>query len=137
MINNIYGVDAEIIQFNNKCTIRENFPKLMKMLHTEQPKAMIGFINDRTDTPQRIYPLLDVIMPGAVSDPKKKKKKQEKSSEPHNTDVLYHVSNPYSGSLLSSNFVNKFTINQLHEKFNKMIVLRELPNRWGGLRIFV
>ena len=105
-------------------------------MQLQEPKALIGFNNDRSDTGTRIFPLIEVIFP-PVAPAKKKKKKREEEEAPVITDIFYHVSNPYSGAILSSNFVNKFTINQLFEKFNKMVVLRELPQKWGGLRIFV
>ena len=72
MMHTIYGLDPEIIPFNNRNIIKENFPKVVDSLLKYQPKALIGFIDDRSPTPFRI-----------------------------------------SGTLLSSNFVNKFALNEL------------------------
>lgn len=107
----IYGIDPEFIPFNNKITIKENFPKILSTLIHNHPKALIGFINEKSDTCQRIYPLIDVLFP---PDPPQKKKKHKENSPPVSTDILYHVSNPYSGNLLSSTYINKFTINELY-----------------------
>lgn len=132
MCYSIYGIDPEVVPFTNKTTIPENFPKILTSLLKNQPKALIGFMNDRSSTSTRIYPLLEVQFPSAL--PSKRKKGHEVKD---NKDILYHVRNPYSGSILSSDYINKFTINEMFEKFNKLVVLRELPNKWSGIRVFV
>ena len=60
MMQTIYGLDPEIIPFNNRNIIKENFPKVVDSLLKYQPKALIGFIDDRSPTPFRIYPLKNV-----------------------------------------------------------------------------
>jgi hypothetical protein len=107
MFHTIYGIDPEVIPFTNKVTITANLPKILTSLLKNQPKALIGFINDRSSTGTRIYPLLDVQYPNAVASKKSKKSQEVKD----NQEILYHIRNPYSGSILSSNYVNKFTIN--------------------------
>ena len=46
----------------------------MNFLLTNVPKALIGFMNDRSDTPDRIFPLQSVSFPVLAN---KKKKKGE------------------------------------------------------------
>lgn len=133
MCQTVFGIDPEVIPFSNKVTIVVNFPKIMTSLLKNQPKALIGFIDDRASTSVRIYPLLDVQYPRSVSSNKVKNNQEAKD----NQHILYHVKNPYSSCILSSNYVNKFTINEMFEKFNKIVILRELPNKWCGIRIFV
>ena len=90
----VYGLDFEWIPFINNYIVRDNFPKVVNTLLQMNPKAIIGFINDRSQTPERIFPLKEVVFPAV-------KKKKQKQSKVINTDILYQVANPYAGKVLS------------------------------------
>lgn len=44
----IYGMDLEWIPFVNTNIIRDNFQKIVSTLLEMNPKAAIGFVNDRS-----------------------------------------------------------------------------------------
>lgn len=46
----------------------------------------------------------------------------------------YRVMNPYT-TLLKSDSINKFSITELCQYFNKIVLLRDYPDKWGGNRI--
>ena len=60
-IYDVYGLDAEIIAFNNKNLILDNFPKIMYSLLMDD--CLVGFYNQEIDNNgfrNRIYPLISV-----------------------------------------------------------------------------
>ena len=60
-IYDVYGLDAEVVAFNNKNLIMENFPKILYALLMDD--CSVGFFNQEIENNgyrNRVYPLVGV-----------------------------------------------------------------------------